>query len=248
MEVIQIICIEYRKDKLHLRKTKYYPSNFIKEIDFQIWVSIPINLNVTWPVEQTYLLGTGDLDRFLVIGSAFNLSSCGFRDLFWDVFVVGEGEATLTVADEVTVIGSARWDNRGELGADADWGFKTSWILGLWATGNCASCSCFFAPVLVLRWGWKYENWIWWKWGLEEFEYWSLRNILALFKWNTCTDVGAWGERYTEVSSSELSDEGAVVFFFLSAAGLNVCWYCEEGVALNSSSLSSFPSEKYFEH
>ena len=43
MEVIQIICIEYRKDKLHLRKTKYYPSNFIKEIDFQIWVSIPIN-------------------------------------------------------------------------------------------------------------------------------------------------------------------------------------------------------------
>ena len=57
---------------------------------------------------QTYLLGTGDLERFLVIGSAFNLSSCGFRDLFWDVFVVGEGEATLTVADEVTVIGSAR--------------------------------------------------------------------------------------------------------------------------------------------
>ena len=116
-----------------------------------------MNLNVTWRLEQTYLLGTGDLERFLVIGSAFNLSSCGFRDLFWDVFVVGEGEATLTVADEVTVIGSARWDNRGELGADADWGFKTSWILGLWATGNCASCSCFFAPVLVLRWGWKYE-------------------------------------------------------------------------------------------
>ena len=122
-----------------------------------MWVTIPINLTVTWRLVQTYLLGTGDLERFLVTGSAFNLSSCGFRDLFWDVFVVGEGEATLTVADEVTVIGSARWDNRGELGADADWGFKTSWILGLWATGNCASCSCFFAPVLVLRWGWKYE-------------------------------------------------------------------------------------------
>lgn len=204
-------------------------------------------LTVTWRVVQTYLLGTGDLERFLVIGSAFNLSSCGFRDLFWDVFVVGEGEATLTVADEVTVIGSARWDNRGELGADADWGFKTSWILGLWATGNCASCSCFFAPVLVLRWGWKYEIS---KWNMIEIRAREMisETILALVKWNTCTDVGAWGERYTEVSSSELSDEATVVFFFLSAAGLNVCWYCEEGVALNSSSLSSFPSEKYFEH
>ena len=36
---------------------------------------------------QTYLLGTGDLERFLVTGSAFNLSSCGFRDLVCDVFV-----------------------------------------------------------------------------------------------------------------------------------------------------------------
>ena len=43
-----------------------------------------------------------------MIGSAFNLSSCGFLDLLWDVFVVGDGEATLTVADDVTVIGSAR--------------------------------------------------------------------------------------------------------------------------------------------
>ena len=211
-----------------------------------MWVTIPINLTVTWRVVQTYLLGTGDLERFLVTGSAFNLSSCGFRDLFWDVFVVGEGEATLTVADEVTVIGSARWDNRGELGADADWGFKTSWILGLWATGNCASCSCFFAPVLVLRWGWKYEIS---KWIMKEMRAREIvRTILASVKWNTCTDVGAWGERYTEVSSSELSDDATVVFFFLSAAGLNVCWYCEEGVPLNSSSLSSFPSEKYFEH
>ena len=142
-----------------------------------MWVTIPINLTVTWRVVQTYLLGTGDLERFLVTGSAFNLSSCGFRDLFWDVFVVGEGEATLTVADEVTVIGSARWDNRGELGADADWGFKTSWILGLWATGNCASCSCFFAPVLVLRWGWKYEIS---KWNMIEIRAREKRDHLSL--------------------------------------------------------------------
>ena len=65
--------------------------------------------------------------------------------------VAADGGVTFTVAEDVTVIGRARCDNRGELGAEADCGFNNSWCLGLCATGNWANCSCFFAPVLVLR-------------------------------------------------------------------------------------------------
>ena len=63
------------------------------------------------------------------------------------------GVATFTVAEDVTVMGRARRDKRGEFGAEAERGFNNSCVFGLCGTENCANCSCFFAPVLVLRWG-----------------------------------------------------------------------------------------------
>lgn len=63
------------------------------------------------------------------------------------------GVATLTVAEDVTVMGRARRDKRGEFGADAERGFNSSCVLGLVGTKIWGSCSCFFAPMLVLRWG-----------------------------------------------------------------------------------------------
>ena len=46
------------------------------------------------------------------------------------------GVATLTVAEDVTVMGRARRDKRGEFGAEADKGFNNSCVLGLCGTGN----------------------------------------------------------------------------------------------------------------
>ena len=48
----------------------------------------------------------------------------------------------MRVADEVTVMGrGALLGPRGELGAEAEWGFNCCWSLGLWVTAKWANWS-----------------------------------------------------------------------------------------------------------